>query len=315
MIDPEVEALLGMLNSQSGDEPVSLAKLGVEGARASLASISELDRATRPEVDRVEDRSMTVDGREVGLRIYWPLEARACSGITVFFHGGGFALGSIETHDALARSLARQSAGVVVSVEYALSPEYKFPRAVEECYQALLYVAEHRDELLGRSGGRIAVAGDSAGGNLAAVTSVLARDRKGPELALQALLYPVVDGRNDYPSALENAEGYFLTLADMVWFGELYLNDPSELEDPLFSVVSTPDLGGLAPAVVVVAGYDPLRDQGVAYADRLAAAGTPVELWRYDSMIHGFASMELFLSAAREVVTRVSAALRQSFGG
>jgi acetyl esterase len=315
MVDPEVQALLAMLQAHDGGDNASLATLGVEQARESLAAMSELDRASRPELNRVEDRTLSVEGREVGLRIYWPVEAKDCVGITVFYHGGGFALGSVETHDALARSLARQSRGVVVSVEYALSPEYKFPIAVQECYQALLYVDEHRDELLSRTGGRLAVAGDSAGGNLAAVVSVLARDHGGPELAMQALLYPVVDGHNDYPSAIENAEGYFLTLADMVWFGELYLNDQIERDDSRFSVVLTPDLSRLPPAVVVVAGYDPLRDQGIAYAERLEASGTSVELWRYDTMIHGFASMELFLSGGREVVTRVSTALHDALEG
>ena len=192
----------------------------------------------------------------------------------MFFHGGGYVIGDVDTHDNQCRMLCREAEAVVLSVGYRLAPEHPFPAAPEDCFAATRWAAEHVDRL-GGDAGRIAVAGDSAGGNLAAVVALMARDAGGPALAAQLLIYPGTDFAGGYPSETENAEGFFLTRADMEWFREQYLAgaDPS---DPRLSPIAAPDLSGLPPAVVATAEFDPLRDQGDAYARALEEAGVPV---------------------------------------
>ena len=233
---------------------------------------------------------------------------RATLPTIVFFHGGGFVLGDLDTHDNQCRALCREAEAVVLSVDYRLAPEHPFPAAPEDCFAATRWAAEHVDEL-GGDAGRIAVAGDSAGGNLAAVTALMARDAGGPALAAQLLIYPGTDFVGGYPSETENAEGFFLTRADMEWFREQYVAgaDPT---DPRLSPVHAPDLAGLPPAVVVTAEFDPLRDQGDAYARALEEAGVHVIKRSYGGLIHGFFDLGALSPACAEAAHEVCADLR-----
>ncbi len=224
-------------------------------------------------------------------RVYRP-EGQGPWPVVAFFHGGGFVIGDLDTHDNLARRICRDAHAVVVSVDYRLAPEHPFPAGVEDALAATRDLLARTEELGGD--GRVAVAGDSAGANLAAVVT-----QQVPGLAAQLLIYPTTDGGGDYPSRTENGEGYFLDLPTMVWFMEHYA--PQDPADPRFSPIHGP-LAGLPPAVVVTAELDPLRDEGEAYAAALAAAGVPVVVQRYDGMIHGFVDMGGFSEAA-EVAT------------
>jgi len=208
-----------------------------------------------------------------------------------FFHGGGFVIGDLETHDNLARALCRDAGSVVVSVDYRLAPEHPFPAAVEDCVAATRDLLGRLDEL--GADGRLAVAGDSAGGNLAAVVT-----QHVPGLAAQLLMYPTADGAGEFVSREENGTGYFLDLPTMHWFIGNYAPQ-GDLTDPRLSPLRADSLAGLPPAVVVTAEFDPLRDEGEAYAAALEQAGVVVELRRYDGMIHGFMDMGAFSPAAR----------------
>ncbi len=304
-LDSQLVSLLASLQVLGNTD---LSSVGVESARASIELMARLQPKDNTPLDRVDDRTIKGKFREIPIRIYWPVAPSECVGVTVFYHGGGFVLGSIESHDQLARSLAKHSKSVVVSVEYALAPENKFPAAVEDAYEALAYASHNRSNLCPNhllSKVPLAVAGDSAGGNLAAVVSYLARG-EAEEVDFALLAYPVTDGlhQENFPSYEENSEGYFLTAKDMRWFGELYLRDENDLLDPRFSILLANDLSNMPKTLIVVAGYDPLRDQGVALAQALEDAGNKVNLWRYDTMIHGFFSMEGLVEEARKAVER-----------
>jgi acetyl esterase len=223
----------------------------------------------------------------------------------MLFHGGGWVIGDIETHDNMARSLCRDCSAVVVSVDYRLAPEAPFPAAVDDALAATRWVGEHLSDFGGSD--RLAVAGDSAGGNLAAVVTQQLRDTGGPAIAAQLLVYPACDVTGEYPSRHENAEGYFLDLPTMAWFLNHYAADAAVHEDPRLSPLQHGDLAGLPPAVVVTAEYDPLRDEGEAYAKALAAAGVPVEVKRFDGMIHGFFDMGAFSPGAQAAVDEACA--------
>jgi acetyl esterase len=227
-----------------------------------------------------------------------------------FFHGGGFVIGNIETHDDQARLICRDGAMVVVSVDYALAPEHPFPAGFDDCLAAIHWVADNIDSL-GGDPAKIVVGGDSAGGNLSAAVALAVRET-GPKLAAQFLIYPAVDFREegvDYPSRAENGIGYFLTEDDMHWFGEQYLAEGTDLTDPRASTI-TANLAGAAPAVIGTAEFDPLRDEGEAYAKALADAGVEVRLERYDGMIHGFFGLSMYSPAAAAAVQDMIASLR-----
>jgi acetyl esterase len=200
----------------------------------------------------------------------------------------------------------------VVAVDYRLAPEAKFPAAAEDCYAATCWVAANA-AALGVDATRIAIGGDSAGGNLAAVVALLARDRRGPRLAHQLLVYPVIDCAFDTKSYLDNAAGYFLTREMMRWFWHHYLDKPDQAADPVASPIRAATLAGLAPATVITAEYDPLRDEGEAYASRLAQAGVPTTLTRYDGVIHGFFGMGNVIDKAKLAVAQSARELRQAF--
>ena len=257
-------------------------------------------------VGRVEDRTVPGPADEIPVQVFVP-DAAGPLPILVFYHGGGWVSGCIETHENACRALANLTPCVVVSVEYRLSPEAKFPAGLEDCYAATSWVAEHGTEL-GGDPTRLAVGGDSAGGNLAAAVALLARERGGPKIGLQLLIYPVTDYNFETASYRDAAEGYGLTQDSMRLFWELYLDSEGDAANPLASVLRA-DLAGLPPAHVITAEYDPLRDEGDAYAAKLKAAGVPVEHVLYPGQIHGFFNVGTMMKTGEVAVERAARAI------
>ena len=285
--------------------------LSVEAARQLMIDLFTT-KGEREPVGKVEDRSIPGRDGPLALRIYTPA-GRGPFPILAFFHGGGWVIGNLETHDAPCRALANAAGCIVVAVDYRLAPEHKFPVAPEDCYAATRWVADHAAEI-GGDPRRLAVGGDSAGGNLAAVVAQLSRDRGGPPLVFQLLVYPVTDHRFDTASYRENADGYFLTKDGMEWFWNHYLARAGDGDQPLASPLRARSLRGLPPAFVMTAEYDPLRDEAESYAALLREAGVEVALTRYPGTIHGFFSMGNVLSAGKQGMEDAAAALRTAFG-
>jgi acetyl esterase len=280
--------------------------------RKAIEAFATADRAAAEPVAHVEDRAVPGPAGEIPVRVYRPSDDTALP-VLVWFHGGGWTIGSLETHDNTCRSLANAVGCVVVSVDYRLAPEHKFPAAAEDAFAATQWVAQHAAEL-GGDPKRIAVGGDSAGGNLAAVVSLLARDAGRPDLVFQLLVYPVTDHEFERPSMHENATGYFLELESMRWFYNQYLRDERDGADWRFSPARAKDLSGLPPAFVLTAEFDPLRDQGEAYAAQLETAGCMVEARRYDGVFHGFFGMRTLMDPAQQAFDDVTKALRRALG-
>jgi len=305
---PDIQAVLEELDDQGIPE---MNTLSVAGARALLEELF----APPDEPEEVGAvRNFRIDGPAGGIpiRIYTP-EGSGPFPVFVFFHGGGWVVGSLDTHDATCRALTNATDCVVVSVDYRLAPEHPFPAAVEDCYAATQWVAKNPGVVHGDPD-RVAVGGDSAGGNLAAAVSQVSRDTGGPDIAHQVLMYPVTNHSFDTPSYEENAEGYFLTRADMEWFWDHYLATGLDGANPYASPLRARDLRGLPPATVLTCEFDPLRDEGRAYADRLEDAGVAVIHRNYDGMIHGFASMlvEPDLDRAREAIASLGSDLEET---
>ena len=291
--------------------------LGTQSAAATRATILAAQVAMEPiPMAAVEDRVVPGPAGELVVRIYRPngLTFGAPGPGVVFFHGGGWVIMDLDTHDRVARRIADDVGCVVVSVDYRLAPEHKFPAAAQDCYAATRWVADHAGEL-GVDPARLAVAGDSAGGNLAAVVALMARDRGGPALAFQLLIYPVTgtpwDGRASYH---ENGENYVLTTASMEWFTNHYAGTDADHRDPYLAPLNAPDVSGLAPAHVITAEFDPLRDEGEAYAARLIGAGVPTTVTRYEGQLHGFFSNDAVCRAGRAAQIEAAAKLRAALG-
>ena len=295
-LDPETRALLDSMAGMT-----SLENMSLEEARMMVA----LPLPDSPEpVGATQEHRIAGPAGEIPVRVYHP-EGKGVFPLIIFFHGGGFVFCGLNTHDGLCRSLCRRVAATVVSVDYRLAPEAPFPAAPDDCYAAVCWAAENAAQL-GADAARMAVAGDSAGGNLAAVAALMARDRSGPVLCHQALLYPVTNYAFDTDSYRENAEGYFLTREGMRWCWNHYLKKAEDGANPLASPLRALDLSGLPEASVLTAEYDPLRDEGEAYARRLEEAGVPTWLKRYDGTIHGFISMPDTLPKAEEGLADLS---------
>jgi acetyl esterase len=260
---------------------------------------------------RVENLAIDLPARSLAARLYVP-EA-ATRGLTVFFHGGGWVIGTLDTHDSTCRALAKASGAAVLSIGYRLAPEHRYPAAVDDCYEATVWAAANA-ATFGVDATRLAVAGDSAGGNLAAAVAIKIRDAGGPALAHQLLIYPVTDARFDTASYTANGGGnYFLSTAGMERFWSAYLGDLPASEAPLAAILHTPDLANLPPATVITAEYDPLRDEGQAYAARLMAAGVAVDAPLAPGMIHGFFAMFEIAPAAQGWVDHAGANLAAAF--
>ena len=278
--------------------------------RLLTAPLTRLQNRNPPSVGAIE--SVTVPGPEGNLdaRLYLPSGDPPYPTV-VFFHGGGFVLGSVETHDRLCRHLTRESRCAVLSVEYRLAPEHPFPAAVEDAYAAVEWAAESTDRLRGT--GDVAVAGDSAGGNLAAVTALMAAERDGPEIEHQALLYPGIGVDPEQESVREHA-GIVLSREDIEWFSAAYYRSDIHRRNPYADPINAGDLSGVAPATVVTAGFDPLRDGGKAYAEKLVADGVATRYENYPAMVHGFMTMRE-VDRTLDAVTSVGADLADALDG
>jgi len=303
-LDPQAKMLIDQLNAL-GSPPMNT--LTPAEARQAMLQMTAM-RPPGDEVASVENRKVPGPLGDIPVRIYTPAGKKPLP-VLVYYHGGGWVIGDLETHDGTCRLIANGSGVIVVSVDYRLAPEHKFPAAAEDCYAATKWVAANAASF-GGDPSRLGVGGDSAGGNLAAVVSLMARDRGGPEIKFQLLIYPVTNAAFDEPSYVENAEGYFLTRDSMIWFWNHYQSSLADKRNPYAWPLQAKDVHRLPPALVITAEYDPLRDEGEAYARRLADAGVPTTLSRYDGMIHGFFSMSLLLDKGRAAVKEASDAVR-----
>ena len=305
-LDPQARAYLDLMAAAGGPPAESLPPAE---ARALMET---RPRKPGPAVAKVEDRLIPGPGPDVPIRIYTPEGDGPCP-VLVWLHGGGWVLGSIETNDATCRALTNEAHCITVSVGYRLAPETKFPGGLEDSYAAAAWAAGNAASF-GGDPSRVAIGGASAGGNLAAAVTLLARERGGPRLVHQLLVYPVTDLAQDTDSYRENAEGYGLTRSTMAWYRELYLSNETERANPLVAPLQAADLSGLPPALVITAEYDPLRDEGEAYARRLTDAGVRTRCTRYDGMIHLFFNPSLGFEKSFEAIAEAGTALRNAFG-
>ncbi|WP_210495742.1 alpha/beta hydrolase [Patulibacter sp. SYSU D01012] len=308
-VDPPIAALLQQLNA-AGPAGGLLAQ-GIDNARQLFGQmLAGLAMAEAPTgVADGTDIQIPSDAGPVPARVYRP-GTEGPHPTLVFFHGGGFAIGDVAGYDGQVKAICKALDGVVVSVDYRLAPEHPFPAAVEDALAAATWAGEHLAELGGDD--RLAVGGDSAGGNLAAVVAQARRDA-GLPLAAQMLIYPVTDSGTPHASLEENGEGYFLTKDDILWFTQAYAGD-RPIEEGLTDVRASPrrgDLAGLAPAVVATAGYDPLRDDGDAYARALQEAGVTVRHLENPTLIHGWLAMAPLSAAAAQARDAAVGALRE----
>jgi acetyl esterase/lipase len=280
---------------------------GVHGARRQLAELPR--REIHPEL-QTEDRAIGGPAGELGVRIYWPPGAPARKPVVVFFHGGGFVAGDLDTHDGTARQHAVGADAVVVSVAYRLAPEHPYPAAVDDCWAALQWVFAHAGEL-GADPARLAVAGDSAGGTLSAVLAQQARDAGGPAPVFQLLWYPGTLYDASLPSFRENAEAPILDRNALAAFTRWYAGDVDlSNPPPTMAPGRATSLAGLPPAYIAVAGHDPLRDDGIRYGELLAAAGVPVQVHNAETLVHGYLGYAGVVPAATDAADRGLAALR-----
>jgi acetyl esterase len=302
-LDPQIAGLIGALDA--GFPPVHT----MTAAQVRAAIRSRFTPATDPEpVSQVRDVRIAGPVGDVAVRIYRPVSDDAALPALVYAHGGGFVFCDLDSHDELCRNLANRVGAVLVSVDYRLAPENPWPAGADDLYAALRWVADNTDAL-GVDPQRIVVGGDSAGGNLAAVTTLMARDRGGPVLRAQVLLYPVIAPDFHSESYRQFGEGYYNPKLALQWYWDQYVPNVDDRADP-YACPLVGNLHGLPPAVVVIAGHDPLRDEGAAYADALQAAGVPVRRLAYEGGVHGFITMPM-LDLAKRARADVSDALAQ----
>ena len=306
-LHPQAQALLEQL-ALAGGPPFET--LPVEQAREGVMGMREL-AGPPPAVARVEELTIPGSSAPIPARAYVP-DGDGLLPVIVYFHGGCFVMGNVDFLDTPCRALANSAQAIVVSVEYRLAPEHPFPAAPEDCYDATCWMAAHAAEL-GGDGQRIAVAGDSAGGNLAAVVALMARDRGTPTLVHQLLLYPITNYAFDTASYRDCGDGYLLTKALMEWGWSNYLPNPENADNPYASPLRAEDLSGLPPATIITAGFDPLRDEGQAYARQLQQAGVRADLKHYEGMIHAFWQLGGVLDQGRQVIDDAGTALRTAF--
>jgi acetyl esterase len=310
-LDPQAREVLDRV-ARADVPPYS--RLGAPAARALYRETRGKLAAAPPEVARVTELRAAGPAGDIPVRVYRPLGSSEDDRLPalVYFHGGGWTIGDLDTHDVPCREFANLARCAVVSVDYRLAPEHKFPAAFDDAVAATHWVHAHA-AALGVDADRLAVGGDSAGGNLAAAVAIALRDTRGPRLAMQTLVYPATDMAADTPSHAAFAEGYMLTRDAVLWFKGNYLRGPEDERDWRASPLRADDLAGLPPAYVITAGFDPLLDEGRAYADRLRAAGVKVTYECIAGMIHGFVTMGGAIAAAHHAIYRASQGLRQAF--
>jgi acetyl esterase len=301
MLDPQIQPLVDAINLAAADAPPNPTLDDRRQAYLALSTVA----GPGPQLDHVEDSVVPGPAGDIPVRIY---RNEGAHGIFVYYHGGGFTIGDLDTHDEVCRQLAKQSNSTVMAVRYRLAPEAPFPAAVEDAWAALQWADSHRSELGGSANSKIVVGGDSAGGNLSAVVALMARDAR-LDLAAQLLVYPGTKNDDASPSMSENADGYILDKETVDWFMVQYDADPSDWR-------ASPALAGshegLAPTLVVTAQYDPLRDQGAEYAKTLEAVGVSVIYTNYDGMVHIFFQLGPLADAAARCVTQVSDFAREA---
>ena len=302
-VHPEIRQFLDLVASLNRPP---LSELSPQDAREQVRA-DNAHLPPGPDVDVVEDLRIPVRDGEIGARRYAP---RGADAIIVWLHGGGWVICDLDTHDAMCRLLANAARATVISVDYRLAPEHPFPGPVDDCWDALSWIAAHHPDV------PLIVGGDSAGGDLAAVMTLRARDAGGPPIARQLLVYPVTDLSTRHPSYAECGDDpdSFLSADDMTWFASHYLTDPAQASDPEASPLLAADLSNLPPASVVIADHDPLRDEGLAYAERLREAGVPVALHRYPDAMHAFVGFAVIIGRGREAIDALAADVRSSVG-
>ena len=304
-LDPQAQALLAQMKAMGFTYTTDLT---VTRAREMIQAM----QAVRPDgepVAHVEDRLIPGLAGDIPIRIYSP-EGNGPFPILVFFHTGGWQIGDLDTQDPLCRRITNRAGCMVVAVEYRLAPEHPFPAAVEDSYEATRWVGTHAVEFQGDPS-RIAIGGDSSGGNLAAVIALMARDQDNPKLAFQLMMFPATDFQLNTPSMEELGEGYNVTKQQMIWIRNNYLPNQADWTNPLASPLLAPDLSGLPPALIIYAEYDPLRDDAEEYATRLKEAGVSVKASRYDGMIHDFP--DLFEEPGNRALDEIASALHAAF--
>lgn len=296
------------------DRVPHLSTLSIEQARAADRAAAAAGTGEAEPVAEVSEIAIPGPAGQIQARVYRPDVAGPGAGlpVLVYFYGGGWSLGTLDTCDGVCRMITNAAGCVTVAAAYRLAPEHKFPAAVEDCHASAQWVADHAAEL-GIDASRFAVGGDSSGGNLAAAVALHARDLGGPAITHQLLVYPNTDHQADTESMREFADEYFFNPASVRWYWGMYLAAPRDGANPLASPLRADDLSGLPPATVITAEYDPLRDEGELYARKLQAAGVPTEIIRYDGMMHGFFTMVGILDTAREAVLEAAARLRHAF--
>jgi acetyl esterase len=306
-LDPDARAYLDQVDLMALP-PID--GMTVSEARQSVEAGADLLFGPKDAVAEVKDLAIAGSAGSIPIRIYSNGPADQ-GGVLVYFHGGGWVFGSINTHDGVCRALARRTQCTVVSVEYRLAPENKFPAAIDDAWASVEWTFKRRADL-GTQKPCIAVGGDSSGGNLAAVVALRARDG-GLPLCFQLLVYPVTDCHSDTASYNEFATGYGFTRNEMQWFLGHYLNSSADRENPTASPLLSRDLSGVAPALVITCEYDVLRDEAEAYSDRLRAAGVPARYSRYDGLLHGFYRMGAVFRRSQEALDESASALRTAF--
>jgi len=308
-LDPQVQVALRLERLQGGFEPGP-----VERVRERRRREARTFAGPRIEVAEVSDLELPGPAGPIGARLYRPAALTQSAPLVVYYHGGGHVICDLDTHDQPCRFLANEVPALVLSIDYRLGPEHPFPAAVDDSVAAFRWVAEHAAEL-GADPARIAVAGDSAGGNLATVVAQLAAADGGPAPAFQALIYPVADYSAKRESYATYADGFFLTRTEMDWYRDHYFAEPGDRSDPRASPILAPDLSGLAPAHVVTAGFDPLRDEGEDYAAAMRDAGVAVSVTREPDLVHGFVNAVGLADRPRQAMAAIARAIREGLAG
>ena len=311
MLHPQTRALLDLIESRQIPPTHTLS---VADARAYYRDRRGVTQPAPPEVAQVQDLQASGPHGSIPLRLYRPLGSQGGERlpVLVYYHGGGWVIGDFDTHDSLCRALANGAGCAVIAVDYRMGPEHRFPAAVDDCLAATRWVRANA-EALHLDPARIAVGGDSAGGNLAAVVSITARESGDLPIAFQLLIYPATDQHRTTRSHAENAQGYLLTADTMAYFTGHYIADPAQYDDWRASPLLHENLANLPPALVLTAGFDPLRDEGKAYAERLTAAGNHASYVCFDRQIHGFVTMGRLLDEANTAVALCAAELQRAF--